>query len=206
MRVIPLRYEYHLSFSRIIFIVMRAQLFLFQLKDPFTDSHSQLHYLFDPVSCCLNHISFFNSNGTYSYCTLSKSCLYSSISELFFWRMWESKMCIHSISSSCNLSFSFLKVLWKSFSLHFSLIWSCCFLPNFNNIASFWLAKCLTNEKKQKNATTPSQETKDFEVHDPVDLVKSLLSKRFFNDKSFMDSVVASINMHIDGVVKDVHQ
>ena len=56
--------------------------------------------------------------------------------------------------------------------------------------------------KNQKKAGTPPPETGDFEVRDPAESsVPELLHSMI---KSFMDSVVTSINVHIDGVIKDV--
>ena len=59
--------------------------------------------------------------------------------------------------------------------------------------------------KKQKKSNTPPPETGDFEVRDPVDPVKSCVQELLHTMiKSFMDSVVTSTNVRIDGVVKDV--
>ena len=61
--------------------------------------------------------------------------------------------------------------------------------------------------KNQKKSNTPPLETGDFEVRDPVDLVESSVQELLHSMiKSFMDSVVTSINVRIDGVVKDVAQ
>ena len=53
----------------------------------------------------------------------------------------------------------------------------------------------------------PPPETRDFEIRDPVDSVESydqdLLHSMI---KSLMDSVVTSISVRIDGIVKDVDQ
>ena len=61
--------------------------------------------------------------------------------------------------------------------------------------------------KNQEKANTPPPETGDFEVHDPVDPVESSVQVLLHGMiKSFMDSVVTSINVRIDSVVKDVAQ
>ena len=61
--------------------------------------------------------------------------------------------------------------------------------------------------KNQKRANTPPPETRDFKVRDPVDPVESSVQELLHSMiKSFMDSVVTSINVRIDGVVKDVAQ
>ena len=61
--------------------------------------------------------------------------------------------------------------------------------------------------KKQKKSNTPPPKTGDFEVRDPVDPVESCVQELLHGMiKSFMDSVVTSINVRIDGVVKDVAQ
>ena len=57
--------------------------------------------------------------------------------------------------------------------------------------------------KNQKKSNTPPPETGDFEVRDPVDPVESCVQELLHSMiKSFMDSVVTSINVRIDGVVK----
>ena len=59
--------------------------------------------------------------------------------------------------------------------------------------------------KKQKKSNTPPPKTGDFEVRDSVDPVESCVQELLHSMiKSFMDSVVTSINVRIDGVVKDV--
>ena len=61
--------------------------------------------------------------------------------------------------------------------------------------------------KNQKKANTPPPETWSFEVRDPVDPVESSVQELLRSMiKSFMDSVVTTINVRIDGVVKDVAQ
>ena len=55
--------------------------------------------------------------------------------------------------------------------------------------------------------TLPSPETRDFEVRDSVDPVKSSVQELLHSMiRSFMDSLVTNINVRIDGVVKDVAQ
>ena len=59
--------------------------------------------------------------------------------------------------------------------------------------------------KNLKKSNSPPPETGDFEVRDPVDPVESCVQELFYSMiKSFMDSVVTSINVRIDGVVKIV--
>ena len=61
--------------------------------------------------------------------------------------------------------------------------------------------------KHQKKSNTPPPETGDFEVRDPVDPVESYVQELLHSMiKSFMASVVTSINVRIDSVVKDVAQ
>ena len=61
--------------------------------------------------------------------------------------------------------------------------------------------------KKQKKANTPPPETGVFKGRDPVDPVKSSVLKLLHSMiNSFMDSVVTSTHVRIDGVVKDVAQ
>ena len=61
--------------------------------------------------------------------------------------------------------------------------------------------------KNQKKTNTIPPETKGFEVRDPGNLVESSVQEFLHSmTKSFMDSVVNSTNVRIDGIVKDVAQ
>lgn len=59
--------------------------------------------------------------------------------------------------------------------------------------------------KHCKKANTPPSEFGNFEFRDPVEPMESSVQELLHSMiKSFMDSVVTSINVRIDGVVKDV--
>ena len=62
-------------------------------------------------------------------------------------------------------------------------------------------------KKKPKKSNTPPPETRDFEIHYPVDSVEYYVQELLHSMiKSLMDSVVTSISECIDGIVKDVAQ